>query len=61
MERGSSEGEDGRVWIGVKDTPLLYLYHTATGSLLMTVDCTDTILDVLRGKGSLCMQFESSL
>ena len=50
---GGEDGEGGeRVWVSVRDRPLLYLYHLPTSSLLSTLDCSQKLHEILRGKSS---------
>lgn len=51
VEGASGEtGEEGeRVWVSMRDRPLLHLYHLPSSSLLTSVDCTQKVNDVLRG------------
>ena len=37
------------VWVNAGDTPILHVYHAPSASLLATVDCTRTVVEVLRG------------
>ena len=37
------------VWVNARDSPILHVYHATSASLLATVDCTRTVVEVLRG------------
>ena len=48
---GGEDGEGGeRVWVSVRDRPLLHLYHLPTSSLLTSLDCSQKLHEILRGK-----------
>ena len=50
----SAGGEDGdRVWVSVRDRPLVHLFNLTTSSLITSVDCSLKLHDVLRGQYSL--------
>lgn len=46
-ETGEEEGK--RVWVSVRDRPLLHLYHLPSASLLTSIDCTQKVTDIFRG------------
>ena len=49
-DRDIGEGEvGGKVWVSVRDKPLLYLYHIPSSSLVTSVDCSQKLHDIFRG------------
>ena len=43
-------GEGGeRVWVSVRDQPLLHLFDLSTSSLVTSIDCSQKLHDALRG------------